>query len=97
MPLGIPTSAWMELMVGAKSKRDQIIAKRLLTQFDVFYMTRVDQEMAMQFLASFSLSHGVGVLDCQVASVSYRLGLPLYTRNLKHFAPLLGTLAQKPY
>jgi hypothetical protein len=28
---------------------------------------------------------------------SYRLQLPLYTRNLKHFAPLLGKLAQEPY
>jgi hypothetical protein len=28
---------------------------------------------------------------------SYRLQLPLYTRNLKHFAPLLGKLAREPY
>jgi hypothetical protein len=33
----------------------------------------------------------------QIAAPSYRLQVPLYTRSLKHFAPLLGRLAQQPY
>jgi predicted nucleic acid-binding protein len=51
----------------------------------------------MQAGMVFTLSHGVGIMDCLIASVSYRLQVPLYTRNLKHFTPLLGALAQTPY
>jgi predicted nucleic acid-binding protein len=40
---------------------------------------------------------GIGMMDCLIASVSLCLQLPLYTRNLRHFTPLLGTLAVKPY
>ena len=43
------------------------------------------------------LRFGVGVLDCLIAAPAFRLQLPLYTHNLKHFTPLLGDLAQKPY
>lgn len=39
----------------------------------------------------------VDAFDCLVAALSFRLQLPLYTRNLKYFAPLLGHLAQQPY
>ena len=48
-------------------------------------------------LIGLSISHNVGSIDCLIASASHRLQLPLYTMNVKHFAPLLGGLAQKPY
>ena len=38
------------------------------------------------------IQHGLGV-----TSMSARLKVPLYTANLKHFGPILGALAQKPY
>ena len=37
------------------------------------------------------------LVDLLIAAPSQRLQLPLYTHNLKHLSPLLGTLAQKPY
>jgi len=36
-------------------------------------------------------------MDCLIAAAAFRLQVPLHTRNLKHFAPLLGELAQEPY
>lgn len=45
----------------------------------------------------YTLSHNVDALDCLIASVHPRLNMPLYTRNLKHFAPILGSLARLPY
>lgn len=35
--------------------------------------------------------------DCLIAAPAQRLGVPLYTRNLKHFSPLLGDLAVMAY
>jgi predicted nucleic acid-binding protein len=37
------------------------------------------------------------MMDALIASAAYRLRVPLFTRNLKHFQPMLGPLVQKPY
>jgi predicted nucleic acid-binding protein len=96
-PLGITPISWMEVLYGAGSKAKQVACKTLLIQFDLVHLTAVDQDWAMQQLENFRLSHGVGTDDCLIASVAYRLGLPLYTHNLKDMTPLIGSLAVKPY
>ena len=68
-----------------------------MEQFEMIYLTQADLDWAMQTQMRYELSHGVGMMDCLIASVSHRLQFPLYTHNLKHFAPLLRNLAQKPY
>lgn len=96
--LGITPIVWMELIIGAPNKPKQYDALRLLRQFEMIDLVQADMTWAMQQLFTYRLSHNVGILDCLVASVSYRLTLPLYTHNLKHMLPLLGTtLTIKPY
>lgn len=51
----------------------------------------------MHHLARYRLSHGVGMMDCLIASTSARLQIPLFTRNLKHLTLLIGALAVQPY
>ena len=60
-------------------------------------MASEDFDWAIRQSLRLRLSYNVGPMDCLIASVAHRLGLPLYSRNLKHFAPLLGDLAQAPY
>jgi predicted nucleic acid-binding protein len=60
-------------------------------------MSHLDFEWAIQQALRFRLSHNVDMMDCLIASTAQRLGLPLFTRNLKHFQPMIGRLAQKPY
>jgi predicted nucleic acid-binding protein len=69
----------------------------MLRDFERVDLITADIDWAIQQLWLFKLSHNVGGNDCLIASVSHRLQIPLYTTNLKHFAPLLGVLAQKPY
>jgi tRNA(fMet)-specific endonuclease VapC len=95
--LAITPTVWMEVLAGAPDKPHQRTARKLLAQFNLIYLTEGDQTWAMQQLLAYRLSHQVGILDCLIASVSRRLQLPLYTINLKHFTPLLGDLARKPY
>jgi predicted nucleic acid-binding protein len=95
--LGITPMVWMELIDGSQNKATQAQAIELLTQFEMIYPAQTDIDWAMQQQIQFALSHNVGILDCLIASVTHRLQLPLYTQNLKHFTPLLGSLAQKPY
>jgi predicted nucleic acid-binding protein len=88
---------WMELISGAQNKGAQTDVLTVLSGFNIEYLTQADMDWAMQQMLAYRLSHSIGILDCLIASVNFRLQLPLYTSNLKHFAPLLGSLAQKPY
>ncbi len=95
--LGITPIVWMEVISGGPNKVKRLQAARLMEQFEMIYLTQSDLVWAMQAQMQYELSHGVGMMDCLIASVSYRLQIPLYTHNLKHYSPLLGKLAQRPY
>jgi predicted nucleic acid-binding protein len=95
--LSIVSITWLEVMHGAGSKAKETASKSILNRFDTVYLSELDQQWAMQQLERFRLSHGVSIDDCLIASVAFRLQVPLYTHNLKDMAPMLGKLAIKPY
>ena len=88
---------WMEVTGGALNKPAQTDALRLLNRFEMTYPTVEDMDWAMEKLMVYRLSHNISMNDCLIAAPAYRLQVPVYTQNVKHFAPLLGALAQKPY
>lgn len=95
--LAITPIVWMEVIEGVPTKPRRLRTAKLLKQFEMVHLTQTDLDWAMEAQMRYELSHGVGMMDCLIASVSHRLQLPLYTHNLKHFAALLGSLVQKPY
>jgi predicted nucleic acid-binding protein len=95
--IGICPVAWMEIIDGAQDRGAQRRAMTMMTQFELVSLEQIDFAWAMQQQIAQRLKFGVGVLDCLIAAPAFRLQLPLYTQNLKHFLPLLGALAQKPY
>jgi len=95
--LGASSIVWLELLQGARNALAQQKAQQLLVQLEKVKITDDDMNWAIKQLIQYNLSHNVGGVDCLIASTSYRLQIPLYIMNLKHFAPILGTLAQKPY
>jgi predicted nucleic acid-binding protein len=95
--LSVTTITWMEVMEGASSKAHQTEANSILGKFELLYLTAADQQWAMEQLERFQFSHHIGMNDCLIASVAHRLGLPLYTHNLKDTTPMIGPLAVKPY
>ncbi len=88
---------WIEVLNGAQNRRDQQKAIKLLQDFGRIDLVSIDYDWAIAQTVRFKLSHNIGANDCLIAAVSNRLQVPLFTRNLKHFAPMLGALAQKPY
>lgn len=94
---GITTITWLEVMEGTTSKANQLQCKTLLSQFELLYPTYADQQWTMQQLEQFQFSHHTGKEDCLIASVAYRLQIPLYTHNLRDMVPMIGNLAVKPY
>lgn len=94
---GVTSITWLEIMEGSSSKVNQARCKVLLNQFQNLYLSSIDQQWAMQQLEHFQFSHHIGKADCLIASMAYRLQVPLYTHNLKDMSPMLGNLAVKPY
>jgi predicted nucleic acid-binding protein len=95
--LGMSPIVWLEMTEGTRNKLDLKLVTVFLGRFSLVYPTRADIDWAMRQLSAFHLSHQIEAFDCLIAAPSYRLQLSLYTRNLKHFAVLLGNLAQQPY
>ena len=96
-PLGVSPIVWLEVIEGAEDKRAQVRAIKLLQRFERVEVLTADFDWAIQQALRFKLSHNINMMDCLIASTAHRLNLPIYTSNLKHFQPLLGDLAQKPY
>ncbi len=95
--LSIVSMTWMEVREGVSNKANQAQCKHVLGQFDLLYPSSADQQWAMQELEFFQFSHHIGKDDCLIASLAYRLQVPLYTHNLKDMTPMIGGLAVKPY
>lgn len=95
--LGVTYYVWLEIIQGAANKQKQASALKILADFHLVETTPGDVEWAVLTFARVKLAHNVDALDSLIAATSHRLHIPLYTRNLKHFAPLIGELAQSPY
>lgn len=95
--LSVTSITWLEVMEGASSKQNQVQSEMILDKFNLIYLTTADQQWAIEQLNRYQFSHHIGMNDCLIASVSYRLQIPLYTHNLKDMTPLIGKLAIKPY
>lgn len=94
---GITPIVGLELLDGVQNKREVPPLIRQIKRFERVKFAEEDYDWATEKLSILKLSHNVGIMDCLIAAPADRLQLPLYTRNLRHFAPLLGVLAVKPY
>jgi predicted nucleic acid-binding protein len=96
-PFGLSPVVWLEVIEGAANKLDQKRAVQLLERFERVEVAPRDFDWAIRSALALRLSHNIDMMDCLIAASAYRLGLPLFTRNFKHFQPLIGLLALKPY
>jgi predicted nucleic acid-binding protein len=87
----------MEMIRGTRGRNELREAGKFLVQFPTVDVEAVDTQSAAQLQLQHHLTSHIGVVDYQIAAVVLRLNIPFYTRNLKHFAPLLGALAVQPY
>lgn len=95
--IGATSITKMEIISGVPNAQSLRRSAKFLEQFATVDTQQSDIDWAYQQLIWFHLSHHVGILDCLIAAPCHRLNLPLYTRNLKHFTPILGILVQAPY
>lgn len=95
--LAVTSVIWIEVLEGVENKLQQQGAVKLLKRFQLIELVEADLQLAREYLLQYNLSHNADGYDCMIAAVALRLNLPLYTHNLKHFTPMIGSLAVKPY
>ncbi len=95
--LGLVRVVWIEVLQGAPNLNKQQQALKMLRRFELVELITDDLVWATEMLIKYGLSHNAKGYDCMIAAVSQRLNLPLFTHNLKHFMPLIGSLAVRPY
>ena len=75
----------MELMQGARNKRELLKIKKLLEKFWLLPMHDGIAKLSTQLIDLFSLSHNLEIPDGIIASTALIYNTPLYTHNIKDF------------
>jgi predicted nucleic acid-binding protein len=86
----------MEMVVGCRSKNDLRKLSRFLKGFRVAKLDEPICDRAVALLERHGLSHGLQMPDALIAATALAHGLPLITKNRKHFQFIRG-LTLPPY
>lgn len=86
----------LEVLEGSSNRNAQRRALKFIAEFTIIEPEQIDFLWATEAMINYGLSHNIDTVDCLIAATSPRLEIPLITRNLKHFRPLIGELAQSP-
>jgi predicted nucleic acid-binding protein len=96
--LGITSINRLEFIYGARGRIALVDSIALLNTFQTVHLTDTDQAWAEEQLTKYRLSRGVEINDSLIASVCYRLQIPIYTQNVKDMQKLLPPeLVVKPF
>jgi predicted nucleic acid-binding protein len=94
---GVTGLAAMELLAGARNKRDLAVLQRQLALFEIHWPTRVDCVAALALLPTARLRHGIGVIDALIGTCAVGLGATLCTLNARHFRAIPRLKIERPY
>ena len=86
-----------ELLTGARDKAEQNLIDSFLQSFDLAIPDEADGLSALDLYRQFRLSHGVDWPDCQIAATALRLGVEVFTQNVKHFTAFPGLHVVRAY
>jgi predicted nucleic acid-binding protein len=86
-----------ELFAGARDKAEQAQIESFLASFVIASPNEADGLAALSLYKSYHLSHGVDWPDCQIAATALRLGVEVFTQNVKHFAAFAGLRVVRAY
>lgn len=94
---GICRMVYMEVIQGATDRRNQRDVLKLMKRFVMVEHTQADFIWSTRQLIRHNLTDNIDLTDCLIAAPSHRLNLLLYTRNMKHFTPMIPNLVNQPY
>ncbi len=83
--LGMSSVTYMELLVGAKNKREVGVIKKAFKDFEVIEISESISIKAKNLIEKFTKSHGLLIPDALIGATALELGVPLCTLNVKDF------------
>jgi len=86
----------MELIVGARDKRDLAVIDHFLSLYSVVALSRGIGERAYELLKTYAKSHGLHVFDSLIAATAIENDFILVTLNRKHYQMIDGLKIQVP-
>lgn len=80
----------MELIVGARNRRDQAVIEKFIALFEIRELSDAIGQGAYRALRQYSKSHGLQIADGLIAATAREHTLELVSKNEKHFRPIKG-------
>lgn len=93
----VPGFVAMELVHGARNRREQERVEKLLEPHQILWPTDETCRRAWMAFRRFHLSHGIGILDVLIGQMAADGGFPLCTFNSRHFTGIQGLRLIEPY
>lgn len=78
----------MELIVGARNKRDQKVIEKFISLYSLQELSDAIGHEAHQRLKQYAKAHGLALADALIAATAIVNDLVLVSRNEKHFRPM---------
>lgn len=76
---------FMELIVGARNKREVALIKKTFSDFEVVKTNESISIKAKKLIEQFSKSHGLMIPDAFIAATALEIQIPLSTLNISDF------------
>ena len=86
----------LELIVGARDKRDLVVIDGFLSLYSVVPLSDGVGKRAYELLKTYAKSHGLHVFDSIIAATAMENAFTLVTLNRKHYQVIEGLKLQVP-
>ena len=84
-PLSISSVTAMELIVGARNKREIKKLEQFIAVFEVIHVNTNISSQALQLITEYAKSHGLDIPDSLIAATALVNRAKLFTYNIKDF------------
>ena len=92
----IDSIIYLELIQGAKDKREVQQIEKYLTRFGLIHFSEDISKRAIELVRAYSKSHGLMLADAVIAATRLENDLTLVTFNVKDFRFIKGFKILKP-
>ncbi len=95
LSVSIPTK--LEVLKGARNKREQNTLSDLLSSFNEAVHSEESMRRGLDVYLAYHLSHGIGMFDSMLAGLALTSNSKLVTRNSRHYDFIPGLKYEVPY
>ncbi len=86
----------MELVVGARNKKEIIAIEDFLTSYERIHINEEISVKALELIKQHSLSEGLSIPDAFIGATALNKDLILTTKNTRHFKVIKGIKIKEP-